>query len=121
MPVLIINNDSFFLHILRQAFERQGHYVIVSKNSSIAVQLFLQHKPRAVILDVFMENKDGFELLKELRNICKKTPIVAVSKDDRYLPAIQKLGATIALPKSLEPRHIVTMVNLHPITCKAFA
>ncbi len=111
MPILIVNNDPFFLNSLQHAFEMQGNKVVTSKISTTAHTLFMHHQPRAVVLDVFMEDKDGFEVLKELRSQCKKTPIIAVAKDDRNLRAIQKMGANLALLKSIEPRYIVSQVK----------
>jgi DNA-binding response OmpR family regulator len=107
MSVLIINNDVFFLHTLQHAFEKHGCLVIASKTSVTAKNLFLLHKPNIVIFDIIMEDKDGFEVLKELRTCCKTTLVIAVSSDDRYLGAIKKLGANLGLLKSTEPSLIV--------------
>ncbi len=111
MPVLIVNNDVSFLDTLKQAFEMQGHQVITSKTSLTTKNLFVKHKPQAVVLDVFMEDKDGFEVLKELRAMCKKTPIIAVASSERYLQLIKKLGATMTLLKSTEPSYIVNAIT----------
>jgi DNA-binding response OmpR family regulator len=110
MPVLIVNNDVSFLNTLQHAFEMQGHQVIASKTSVTTKSLFLQYKPRAVVLDVFMQDKDGFEVLKELRAVCKKTPIIAVASSERYLQLIKKLGANMTLLKSTEPSYIVNTI-----------
>lgn len=107
MSVLIIDNDLLFLKNLQNAFEVQGYNVMTATNSLIASTLFFQHKPEAVILNVCMPDKDGFELIKEIRKFCKKTFILAVSTHDIYLRSIKKLGANEALSKAIKPEVIV--------------
>jgi DNA-binding response OmpR family regulator len=113
MSILIINNDALFLHTLQRVFEVHGHQVITSKTSLTAQNLFLQHRPSVLILDAVMEDKDGFELLKDLRTFCKETLVIAVSSDDRYLRAIKKLGANLVLAKSTEPDLIVNAIHAY--------
>ena len=103
MRILIVNNDVFFLNSLQNVFEILGYHVITSLTSLNVKKIFLQHEPDVVILDVYMEDKDGFELIKELRSYCKKILIVAVSMDERYLKVIKILGANLTFSKSIHP------------------
>ena len=112
MPILLINHDDVFLEDLQNAFEVQGYNVIATTNSLVAGQLFFQHKPRAVIVNVGMPNKDGFEIIKEIRTFCQKTFILAISTNQIYLRAIKHLGASEALPNSTEPTTIVETIKL---------
>lgn len=111
MPILIINQDDIFLKELQTAFEGQGYKVVATTDSMKAVKLFFQHKPSAIILNVCMPNKDGFEITKEIRAFCKKTFILAVSANQNYLRAIKKLGANATLPQSIEPTTIVSATS----------
>jgi DNA-binding response OmpR family regulator len=111
MPILIINQDIIFLEQLRTAFELQGYQVITTSSGVLASQLFMQHKPRAVIVKVDMPHKDGFEITKEIRTFCQKTFILALSANYTLLRAIKKLGANEALPSSTEPIKIVNAIK----------
>lgn len=111
MPILIIDQDDDFLKELQNAFEAQDYQVIATTDSRAAIKLFFQHKPSAVILNVSMPNKDGFEITKEIRTFCKKTFILAVSANQNYLRAIKKLGANAVLSNSIEPTAIVSAVK----------
>jgi DNA-binding NarL/FixJ family response regulator len=77
----------------------------------MATDLFFQHKPRAVIMNVAMPYKDGFEIIKEMRAFCKNTFILAVSMNQTYLRAMTKLGASAALPYSTEYSTIVKLIG----------
>lgn len=112
MPILIINQDDVFLNELQNAFEAQNYQVISTTDSAAALKLFFKYQPRAVILNVAMPNKDGFEITKEIRALCKKTFILAVSANQNYLRAIKNLGANAALHISTEATTIVRAVTL---------
>lgn len=111
MPILIINQDDGFLKELQYAFEAQDYRVIATMDSMAAVKLFFQHKPSAVIFNVVMPDKDGFEITREIRAFCKKTFILAVSSNQTYLRAIKMLGANEALPPSMDTTRIVSAVK----------
>ncbi len=111
MPILIINQDDIFLKELQNAFEGQGYQVVATTDSRKALKLFFQHRPTAVVLDVCMPNKDGFEITKEIRGFCKKTFILAVSANQISLRAIKKLGANVALSCLIEPTTIVSVIK----------
>ncbi len=110
MPILIINHDAVFLSQVQEVFEAQGHQVIATTNSLQAIPFFYRYKPRIVILNISMPNKDGFEIVKEIRAICQKTFILAVSSNPFYLRAIKKLGANESLPYFISPSLIMKAI-----------
>lgn len=112
MPILLINQDVDFLHKLKDACEAHGYKVIATTNSLMASQLFFQHKPRIVIINIAMRGKDGFEIIKEIRAFCQKTFILAISANHLYLRAVKHLGATEVLPYASEPSRIVNAIKL---------
>ena len=109
--ILIIDDDEISLLILQNAFEMEGYQVIATTDSMQAENLFMEHSPKAVILDIIMPNRDGFEVVKELRKQSTQCNIIAISGNEQYLPAIKTLGATAALLKSAMPDEIVATVK----------
>lgn len=111
MPsILIVNNDKYFLAQLISIFKNAGYHVIATPNSLLTVDLFKQYKPCAIIIDIYMTEKDGFEITKEIRAICQKVFILVISSRSRYLNSITYLGADLALPISIHPEFIVNAV-----------
>lgn len=107
MSVLIIDNDPIFLMDLQKAFEKQGYQVITTTDSLSVKKLVCQYAPHAVILNIFMQDKDGFELINEIRAYCRKTFILAISHHEFYLKIIRQLGANASLLKTTQPNLIV--------------
>ncbi len=109
--VLIIDDDEISLLILQNALEIEGFNVIATTDSFMATELFNQHRPRVIVLDIFMPGKDGFELIKELRGLSEKTFIVAISANDQYLRPIKALGADAALSKVNMPDAVIDSIT----------
>lgn len=110
--VLIVDDDEISLLIAQNALEMEGYHVIATTDSLSATDLINQHKPHAVILDIFMPGKDGFELIKEVRELCSETFIIAISANDECLRAIKALGADIALSKINMPDAIIDCLKI---------
>ena len=109
--VLVIDDDEISLLIVQNALEMEGYNVITTTDSLEAAELLNQHKPDVIVLDIFMPEKDGFELIKELRELSLDTFIIAISANDHYLRAIKALGANVALSKLNMPDAIVDSIN----------
>ncbi|MDQ7090926.1 MAG: response regulator [Methylococcales bacterium] len=109
--ILIIDDDEISLLILQNAFEMEGYHVVTTTDSLNAEALFNEHSPHAIVLDVFMPDRDGFEIVRAIRKECSTSLIVAISSNDGYLPTIKALGANLALNKSMLPHDIVAAVQ----------
>ncbi len=99
--VMIIDNDEITLSRMKQAFEKIGYQTVTTTDSLLATHLFCLYRPKIVVLDLFMRDKDGFEVTREIRSICKQSLIVATSFKERYLRMIKPLGATEVFPKHI--------------------
>lgn len=110
--VLIVDDDEISLLILQNALEMEGYQVMTTTDSLQATELLNQYKPDVLVLDIFMPGKDGFELIKELRELCAETFIIAVSANDECLRAIKALGADVALSKINMPDAIIHCMKI---------
>ncbi len=108
--VLIVDDDEILLLILKNAFELKGYQVFVTSQSELALKMFELHRPCTVVIDIFMPEKDGFEVLKEIRGRCQQSFIMALSSRGNHLATIRLLGADEALHKSTLPEVIVDTV-----------
>ena len=54
--------------MLRHSLEREGWTVLEAENGRAGLNLFIDHHPSLILLDLMMPVMDGFEFLRELRN-----------------------------------------------------
>ena len=65
--VLSVEDDLVFADILAKTLERAGFSVIKSANGEDGLKRAKSDKPDAILSDIGLPHKDGFELLEELK------------------------------------------------------
>ncbi|MCP5174374.1 MAG: fused response regulator/phosphatase [Moraxellaceae bacterium] len=69
MRLLIAEDTPSDRLILANLIKRLGHEVILAVDGKQAVELFIEHRPDIVLLDVMMPFKNGTQVAKEIRQI----------------------------------------------------
>ena len=69
MKILVVDDSKTSLLLIKTSLEKLGHEVISEQRPKNAVKLFKTIHPDLVILDVMMEDLDGYQLAKEIRNV----------------------------------------------------
>lgn len=69
MRLLIAEDNPSDRIILANLIKRLGHDVIQATDGQQAVELFVEHRPDILLLDVLMPNKNGIQAAREIRQI----------------------------------------------------
>ena len=66
--VVVVDDSKFLIKQIVEFFDKQlGFQVLAAGNDgNEAIELYKQHKPDLITLDITMPNKDGMEALKEI-------------------------------------------------------
>jgi signal transduction histidine kinase/CheY-like chemotaxis protein len=83
-PVLVVEDDTATREIIRRTLERAGYKVFEAENGRVGLQRMAQVKPKIIVLDLMMPEKDGFEFIEDLRrndSFRGITTIVVTAKD----------------------------------------
>lgn len=91
--------------MLRQMLEFEGYTVVDACDGSKAIELYRTIRPDLVITDLIMPDKEGIEMIVELRKNFPGLKVIAISgggrtKPESYLNVASVLGAqrTFAKP-----------------------
>ena len=76
--ILLIEDDSAIIRLLKVALETNDYKVIVAKTAIEGISLFLSERPDLILLDLGLPDVDGMEVVSQVREI-SKTPIIVVS------------------------------------------
>ncbi len=79
--VLVIDDDTVLLSLLRQSLERAGYAVETASNGLAGLQRAYDVHPDLVILDVMMPRMDGWEVCSRLREVSQVPIIMLTAKD----------------------------------------
>src|SRR5205807_7115051 len=61
--VLIVENDLSFARVLLEAAREQGFKGIVTSQGTAALNMVAEHRPTAILLDIFLPDIDGWRVL----------------------------------------------------------
>jgi DNA-binding response OmpR family regulator len=114
--ILAIDDDLQFLNYLAVLLEYEDHSVCKSFDGEQGMDAYNQHQPRLIIVDIVMPEKDGFELIREVRKQNSITPIIAISGTDinfadQYLAIAGTIGANAILKKPIGSEELLATVN----------
>jgi len=83
--ILVIDDEKGFLDLARTRLNAEGYNVITASNGTEGIEKAKSQRPDLVICDIRMPKKDGYEVLKEIRqSIDKNLPIIIISVIDDF-------------------------------------
>lgn len=104
MKILIIEDEAKLAQVLEQGLREHGHQVKLASDGSLGLELVLLESFDAVILDVMLPKRDGFEVLRTIRSKGGTVPVVMLTArsrvDDRVMGL--DLGADDYLTKPFD-------------------
>lgn len=107
MKILVIEDEEVLAKVLQEKFEKSGYDVKVAADGEVALSLAASFKPDAIVLDLLLPKKDGFEVLEILKadEALKMIPVVVVSNlgEDSDIKRALLLGAADYYVKSEHP------------------
>jgi CheY-like chemotaxis protein len=103
MRVAVLDDDESFRALARAILEPAGFEVIEAEDVPHCLAQLRDQPVDAVVVDMVMPGRDGFEALRDLKQQFPRTRIVAVSgasDSELYLIESAHLGADASLDKS---------------------
>ena len=115
--ILLVDDDIHFSAMLRQLLEREQYEVLAASDGHQAMELLSDDVPDLVITDLIMPDKDGIELVGELRRLHNGIKIIAISGGSPHLNAngqlkvAKFLGANLTFSKPLVRKEFVSAIK----------
>jgi CheY-like chemotaxis protein len=102
--IVIVEDDKNFATILQDYSRGHGYKSVMVHNGSDAVNVIRENMPDAVILDIMLPGKDGWQILKELKQSedTAAIPVHLMSANDTSPSRAQKEGAISFLKKPID-------------------
>ena len=76
--ILVVDDEQPIADILKFNLEKEGYQVVVANDGDEAINLAEQEDPDLILLDIMLPNKDGNEVLLEIRKT-KNMPIIMLT------------------------------------------
>jgi len=117
--VLVVEDSATDRDHLRALLTKAGHEVMVAASGQEGVGMAREHRPDLVLMDIVMDDMDGYHATRSLRDDPQTAaiPVVVVSsknqKADKVWAQIQGASAYVVKPASAEEilKHVETLTG----------
>ena len=110
--ILVVDDDQTICEVLRLYFENEGYEVRTANDGVDGVNAFKAFDPDLVLLDVMMPKKDGWQVLREIREISSKPVIMITAKGDVFDKVLGlELGADDFVVKPFDMKELSARVK----------
>jgi CheY-like chemotaxis protein len=116
VKVLVVDDEPDTLEFLRMVLELSGASVVTADSAGQALERLEQADPDVLLSDIGMPDKDGFNLIREVRSQSPdrggRVPAVALTAYTRVEDRTTALAAgfDMHIPKPMQPAEVVAVV-----------
>lgn len=115
IEVFVIDNNSFFLDGLRNAFSKTEdvRLVGVSEIGKETIELVQSYNPSVILLDIGLPFLAGLNLVRQIKRIIPATSVVILTSyyDDGHLFEVIKSGASGYISKETKPDGLLEVIR----------
>jgi CheY-like chemotaxis protein len=113
--ILVIDDEPAVRQVFARVLRLAGYDVVLAENGDHGLQQFRSEDPDLVITDIVMPEKNGIEVIREIRQASPETRIIAMSGGGRvgdvdFLDMAARLGATEIIHKPFDPATLLDAV-----------
>jgi UDP-3-O-[3-hydroxymyristoyl] N-acetylglucosamine deacetylase len=111
--ILIIDDEKDIVESLSSILEDEGFLVIKAEDGKKGIAAYERENPDLVILDVWMPEMDGIEVLKKIKKIRRDAKVVVISGHGNISTAVEavKRGASDFLEKPLSIEKVLEVIG----------
>ena len=114
--ILVIDDEEDICVMTKLLLERAGHEVVSACDGRVAIRLLTEQPFDLVITDMLMPDRDGLEVMSDLRRNHPGVRIIASSgggrvSSDSYLHIARKSGAHALLPKPFTHKELLASIE----------
>jgi len=115
MRILLIDDDANILGVYAEMLRTAGYEVVEASNGKEGVRLYKEASFDLVVTDLLMPEKDGLEVVMELRRDFPEVKIITLSAGNAYghssLETSLALGAARTLRKPFKEDQLLEAVR----------
>jgi DNA-binding response OmpR family regulator len=113
--ILVVDDEELVRNIARATLERSGYRVLLAANGEDALRIFAENRAQVslIVLDMHMPRENGVDVLRRLRGLDARSPVLVTSGWGETEVAHRFHGLDIAgvLEKPFSARTLVARVR----------
>jgi len=114
--ILLVEDEPLVSETLSSAMKSKGHTVVTAANGVEGLKRFAERSFDLIVTDIIMPDKEGIEMILEMRRHKPDAKIIAISGGGRtgnveFLKMAESLGAMATLKKPIRLAEFLTVLN----------
>ncbi|MTI66279.1 MAG: response regulator transcription factor [Firmicutes bacterium] len=110
--ILVVDDEKPIADILKYNLEKEGYEIVTAFDGEEAVTKAYDSNPDLLLLDVMLPKKDGFQVLREIRQSLQTPVLMLTAKEEEVDKVLGlELGADDYITKPFSMRELVARVK----------
>ncbi|MEX0660461.1 MAG: response regulator transcription factor [Balneolaceae bacterium] len=111
--ILIVEDNKDLLNLLKINLSDQGYEIITAQDGVTALDLYHNHQPDLVILDIMIPKMDGLDVCKTIRKENRTVPILMLTAKAEELDKVLglEIGADDYITKPFSIRELLARIK----------
>jgi len=111
--ILVVDDEANIRHTLRGVLSDEGYDVVEAQDGRRALELLAHELPQLAIVDIWMPEMDGIELVSRMRQQAPEVPVIVISGHGTIDTAVRviRMGAFDFLEKPFQLDALLRMVD----------
>lgn len=110
--ILLVDDELSIKKVVEQALVKEGYHVLYAGDGRTSWEIFQREKPDLVILDIMLPERDGFDVLRSIREKSQTPVMMLTAKTDIIDKSVGfNLGADDYLTKPFSTVELVLRVK----------
>jgi len=112
--VLLVDDDPVFTQFTQNILTEKGMKVMTAFNKAEGLELFEKNRPSCIILDIFLPDGSGVDLIKPIRAEGGNTPIIMVSGQSEVDEVVRAMkdGANDYIKKPFRGEELLLKIEM---------
>ncbi len=111
--ILVVDDERLICDLLQIVLNSHGHEVVIASNGRDALKLFVERRPRLILVDICMPGIDGIELLRQIHWMDPTAAVMVLTglESNALKKYAMELGAREFLNKDVPLDQLIGAVN----------
>ena len=111
--VLLVDDSEFMRNLLREILEEEFDIVGEAENGVEAIELYKEHQPDLVMMDIVMPIRDGIEATAKIKEVDAAANVImctSIGQEEKMKKAV-KAGADGYITKPFQKPSVMDAIN----------
>lgn len=110
--ILVVDDDLYICDLIRLYLDKEGFNTIIANDGQQAIEMFEEHQPDLLLLDIMLPKLDGWQVCREIRKTSDVPIIMLTAKGETFDKVFGlELGADDYVVKPFNSKEVIARIK----------